>query len=68
MRVICSATIEDERQRENLCTCVNILGGAPSISGNTVRAEYSGLRTTADKYIELFSNYPSHEIRVVVSN
>ena len=62
MRVVCSAVLEDDRQRENLCQCVNILGGTPCISGNTVCVEYSGSETTVDKYIELFAQFPTHEI------
>lgn len=63
MRVICAAVVEDSRQRENLCQCVNILGGVPCISGNTVCIEFEGRETTADKFIELFAQYPTHEIR-----
>lgn len=61
MRTICAAVCEDARQRENLCQCVNILGGVPLITGNTVSVEYEG--TLISKFVELFEQYPTHEIR-----
>ncbi len=61
-KVICSAVVDNPQQRENLCDCVNILGGVPIISGNTVCVEYEGAK--AEKFIELFEHYIRHEIRV----
>lgn len=64
MHIICTAVIEDDRQRKNLCQCVGILGGNPCQSGNTVCIEYDGSVITAEKYIELFAQYATHEIRI----
>lgn len=65
MRVICTAVVEDERQRDNLCECVGILGGKPQISGNTVCIEYEGPERTATKYMELFEQYPTHGVSIL---
>lgn len=62
MRIICTAVVEDERQRDNLCECVGILGGKPNVSGDTVSVEYNGPVRTASKYIELFEQYATHGI------
>lgn len=62
MRIVCTAVVEDERQKSNLCECVGILGGKPNISGNTVCVEYDGPIRTASKFIELFEQYPVHGI------
>lgn len=67
MHVVCSVVLEDERLRDNLCQCVNILGGTPSISGNTVCVDYSGSDKTAEKHVELFAQFPNHEIHVITS-
>lgn len=60
MNVICTAVVEDERQRLNLCECVSILGIRPVVSGDTVCAEFTGAQSTADKLIELFSQFDVH--------
>lgn len=61
MKVICSAVVDNPQQRENLCQCVNILGGVPICSGDTVCVEYEGIK--AEKFIELFEHYTRHEIK-----
>ena len=65
MRVICTAVVEDDRLKANLCECVGILGGKPNISGNTVCIEYEGSDSTAEKFVELFSQYPVHGISMI---
>ncbi len=62
MHIICTAIVEDERQRKNLCDCVGILGEKPCVSGNTVCVEYEGAISTIAKLIELFEQYPVHGI------
>lgn len=62
MHVICTATIDDERLRDNLCDCVKILGGMPMVDGNTVRVEYLGDDLRASKMAELFEEYSNHEL------
>lgn len=62
MHVICTAMLDNEAQKANLCECVKILGGMPDVSGNTVCVEYDGGNTTAEKFVELFSQYPFHGI------
>lgn len=62
MRIICSAVVEEDLQRKNLCECVKILGGKPDVSGNTVCVEYEGSTTAIAKFIELFDQFPFHGI------
>ena len=61
MKVICSAVVDNPQQKENLCQCVEILGGVPKCSGDTVCVEYEGYN--AEKFIELFEHYVRHEIK-----
>ena len=61
MKVICSAVVDNPQQKENLCRCVEILGGVPKCSGDTVYVEYEG--HNAEKFIELFEHYVRHEIK-----
>jgi hypothetical protein len=64
MKIVCTAVVENPQQRENLCQCVEILGGVPKCSGNTVCVEYDeGINT--GKFIELFEHYITHEIRTL---
>ena len=65
MRVSCSATIEEQLQRENLVQCANIIGVSPVILGDTVFADYDGDVKTADKLMELFQQFPFHGISVL---
>lgn len=65
MHVICTAVIEEERQRANLSDCVEILGGESQISGNTVCVEYDGEKDVANKFVELFKQFPFHGISVL---
>lgn len=62
MRIICTAVVPDERQRENLCECVRILGGQPNVSGDTVCVEHEGSISTITKFAELFEQYAFHGI------
>lgn len=62
MRVICTALVENEMQKSNLCDCVEILGGKPTISGDTVTVEYEGPTDIANKFVELFEQYVVHGI------
>lgn len=60
-KCICTAVIDNPVQRDNLCQCIEILGGKPTESGDTISVEYEGPNT--EKFIELFENYTRHEIR-----
>ncbi len=62
MHILCTAVIENEQQRKNLCDCIKILGGVPDVSFDTVSVDFSGARDTADKFAELFAQYPHHGI------
>ena len=62
MRIICTALVENEMQKSNLCECVEILGGKPTTSGDTVTVEYEGPTDTANKFMELFEQYAVHDI------
>lgn len=62
MRVICSAVVEEDLQRKNLCECVKILGGQPEISGNTVSVEYEGPARSVSKFAGLFEQFPFHGV------
>lgn len=65
MHVICTAMVDDDRSRQNLCECVKILGQRPQVSGKTVCVDYDGLNRTADKLVDVFSQFPCHEITVI---
>ncbi|MBQ8984314.1 hypothetical protein IJ098_00445 [Candidatus Saccharibacteria bacterium] len=65
MHVICTAVVEDERQRENLCECVRILSCTPNVSGNTVCVEYDDKIAVAEALVDLFKHYPTHGISVL---
>ena len=65
MRIICTASVENEMQKSNLCECVEILGGKPTISGDTVTVEYEGPTNTANKFSELFEQYVTHGISIL---
>ena len=62
MRVSCAAVVPDERQRDNLCQCVRILGAVPVVLGETVSVDYSGL--FAERVVELFSHYSTNQIQI----
>lgn len=62
MRVVCTAIVENEAQKSNLCQCVKILGGEPNVSGNTVCVEHDGSVSTVSKFVELFEQYPVHGV------
>lgn len=65
MHVICTAFIGDAQQISNLCECVKILGGVPSVSGNTVCVEYDGSPIIATQLMDLFAQYPFHGISML---
>jgi len=65
MRVICTAVLENEPQRNNLRQCIGIIGGKPDVSGETVCVEYEGSSNVAQKFIELFEQYVTHEIKIL---
>ena len=65
MHVICTAVLDNLLQRENLCQCIEIVGGVPIVARNTVCVEYSGDDQVAEKLIELFEQYCRHEIKVL---
>lgn len=62
MHIICSAAIENEKQRDNLFDCIKILGGMPMVEGNVVSVEYMGDDMKASKIIALFEEYPDHAL------
>ena len=65
MLVSCTALIDNEAQIENLCQCIEILGGKPEVDGCSVGVAYEGNQVTAEKFIELFEHYPFHNITVI---
>lgn len=62
MKIYCAATLENKMQFDNLCQCIEILGGEPNTSFNDVMLEYEGDRETCESFIELFEHYPHHGI------
>lgn len=62
MDIICTAVLDNNKQIQNLCECIEILGGMPCVSGNTVCVEYHGIKAKAEKFIELFEQYARHGI------
>ena len=65
MLVTCTASLDNKLRVENLCQCINILGGKPCVDGYEVKVTYDGNDATAEKFIELFSHYPTHGIFII---
>lgn len=42
MKIICSATVENNKARELMLSELNFYGFAPRVSGNTISLEYEG--------------------------
>ena len=63
--IICTAILDNDLQIKNLCECIKILGGKPSVSGNMVCVDFCGSKAKADKFIELFEQYTRHGISVI---
>lgn len=62
MTITCTAIVENPQQRNNLCECIEILGGVPSINKEAVSVTLSRDDAKAEKFIELFEHYVRHEI------
>lgn len=60
--IICTATLQDRRQIDNLSLCVEILGGKPCIEGSRVSVEYEGDEEKVDQFAKLFEQYSRHGI------
>lgn len=56
------ATVDNPQQRDNLCECIEILGGVANTSFSDVVLEYEGSKEECEKFIELFEQYPRHGI------
>lgn len=56
--IICSAIVENDAQKENLCECIKILGGVPEVCENVVSVECEGSAKNMSKFICLFEQYP----------
>ena len=65
MRLTCTAIVDDPRQIDNLCECIDIIGAEYSVKGNAVYADFIGDKKTGDKLIELFDQYPIHGISIL---
>ena len=62
MLVYAVATIDNPKQRENLCECIEILGGKPNVAFSDVVLDFNGSKEQCDKFIELFEQFPRHGI------
>ena len=62
MLVVCNALLDNDMQIENLCQCIKILGGNPQVDGCSVSVTFEGATATAEKFVELFEQYPFHGI------
>lgn len=62
MKILCTVLVQDNMQKENLCECIRILGGQPTISGSVVCVEFDGKPSEAEKFIQLIEQYPRHSI------
>lgn len=65
MLISCTAILENDMQMENLCQCIKILGGSPCVDGCEVTLAYEGSKKTADRFIDLFEQYPLHGISTI---
>lgn len=62
MKVQCEAIIENPVQRDNLCQCIGILGGAPVVDKDKISVVYDGEK--GETMISLFEQYVRHKIVV----
>ncbi len=62
MMIKCTAILDNPLQRDNLCKCIEILGGVPNINKEAVSVTLSRDDARADKFIELFEQYVRHEV------
>lgn len=65
MRIICTAVLDNDMQKDNLAQCVRILGGVPTVNRSTVCVEYDGSPSKAEKFIKLFEQFSRHEIKTI---
>lgn len=62
MTITCMAIVENPQQRDNLCECIEILGGVPCINKEAVSVTLSRDDAKAEKFIELFEHYARHKV------
>lgn len=60
----CSAFIENDLQIKNLCKCIQILGGEPTVEKQKVKVVVPYPSDLADKIAPLYEQYWRHEILV----
>lgn len=65
MRLTCTAIVNDTRQIDNLCQCIEIVGAEFSVKGNTVYADFTGDKETGEKLMKLFEQYPVHGMSIL---
>lgn len=62
MKVQCEAIVENPVQRDNLCQCIGILGGAPVVDKDKVSVVYDGEK--GETMISLFEQHVRHKITI----
>ena len=62
MKVICNATVPNDKQLLNLCECIKIIGADYYLKGDKVYAEYIGDQESAELLADLFRHYPLHGV------
>lgn len=67
MHIICSASLDNFNQRNNLCESVKELGGMPLVAKTMVCLEYEGKKSKVEKFIQLFEKYKRHNIHILDS-
>lgn len=65
MKVMCNATVPDEKQMQNLGECISIVGADFYIKGNTVFAEYEGAEEKGELLVDIFRQYPFHGVSIL---
>ena len=65
MKVVCTASIDEEKQRETLCECLKIFGVDVAMNKKTVCVEYDGDPAVCSALVELFEDYKNHGICVL---
>lgn len=65
MRVMCQATVPIQEQKDNLCECAKIVGADYYIRGDTVYAEFEGVREKGELLADIFRHYPDHGISIL---
>ena len=65
MRVVCTASVDDEKQRDTLVECLKVFGVDVAMNKKTICIEYGGDPTVGSALVEVFEDYKNHGICIL---